>query len=92
MGTGDDRDADSSRSMAWAIDCSGRENGCAVAPGYDYGYAQPYYPDYGYAYGARTYAPYAPGTRKHGRDLGAAGVAPAATTAARAATGAAMVA
>ncbi|TDY26371.1 hypothetical protein B0G81_6885 [Paraburkholderia sp. BL6665CI2N2] len=21
--------------------------GCAVAPGYDYGYAQPYYPDYG---------------------------------------------
>ncbi|REG57783.1 hypothetical protein B0G80_0417 [Paraburkholderia sp. BL6669N2] len=30
--------------------------GCAVAPGYDYGYAQPYYPDYGYAYGP----PYAP--------------------------------
>ena len=29
--------------------------GCAVAPGYDYGYAQPYYPGYGYAYG-----PYAP--------------------------------
>ncbi|CAH2906481.1 MAG: hypothetical protein CPSOU_0329 [uncultured Paraburkholderia sp.] len=25
---------------------------CAVAPAYDYGYAQPYYPDYGYAYGA----------------------------------------
>lgn len=32
--------------------------GCAVAPGYgyDYGYAQPYYPGYGYAYGP----PYAP--------------------------------
>lgn len=30
--------------------------GCVVAPGYDYGYAQPYYPDYGYAYGP----PYAP--------------------------------
>jgi hypothetical protein len=31
--------------------------GCVVAPGYDYGYAQPfYYPGYGYAYGP----PYAP--------------------------------
>lgn len=30
--------------------------GCVVAPGYDYGYAQPYYPAYGYAYGP----PYAP--------------------------------
>ncbi|NKJ48282.1 hypothetical protein CIC12_16345, partial [Burkholderia sp. SG-MS1] len=30
--------------------------GCAVAPGYDYGYAQPYYPGYGYAYGP----PYVP--------------------------------
>jgi hypothetical protein len=25
--------------------------GCAVAPGYDYAYGQPYYPGYGYAYG-----------------------------------------
>ena len=25
--------------------------GCVVAPGYDYAYAQPYYPGYGYAYG-----------------------------------------
>jgi hypothetical protein len=25
--------------------------GCVVAPGYDYTYAQPYYPGYGYAYG-----------------------------------------
>jgi hypothetical protein len=30
--------------------------GCVVAPGYDYGYAQPYYPNYGYAYGP----PYVP--------------------------------
>ncbi|ABE30489.1 putative glycine-rich protein [Paraburkholderia xenovorans LB400] len=30
--------------------------GCVVAPAYDYGYAQPYYPGYGYAYGP----PYAP--------------------------------
>lgn len=26
-------------------------SGCAVAPGYDYAYAQPYYPAYGYGYG-----------------------------------------
>jgi hypothetical protein len=25
--------------------------GCVVAPGYDYAYAQPYYPGYGYGYG-----------------------------------------
>jgi hypothetical protein len=30
--------------------------GCVVAPGYDYAYAQPYYPSYGYAYGP----PYVP--------------------------------
>ena len=30
--------------------------GCVVAPGYDYAYAQPYYPNYGYAYGP----PYVP--------------------------------
>jgi hypothetical protein len=29
--------------------------GCAVAPAYDYSYAQPYYPGYGYAYGPPVY-------------------------------------